>query len=106
MLSATLLHQHPALPEQRLASGQASWQVPAVSIERLLQLSSTIVLSEGEMTPVQAWDALRRDERLRDLSLERLARLREKLLGAVTCYGYVCFRFLESLGDSAKLTCI
>jgi hypothetical protein len=32
--------------------------------------------------------------------------LREKLLGAVTCYGYVCFRFLESLGDSAKLTCI
>jgi hypothetical protein len=88
--SATVLHHHPhhALIPQRSA-GKPTWQVPASSIERLLELSSSVPLQDSELTPVQVWDAVRRHEGLWELEIERLEGLKERLVREVKCYGYV-----------------
>lgn len=87
MASATLLHQNPQHHHLLSHSGQNSWQIPAVGIEKLLQLSTSIPISEGELTPVQAWDILRKRPDFVALSPARLEALTETLIKEVKCYG-------------------
>ena len=56
-------------------------------MERLLQLSTSIPISEGELTPVQAWDVLRQHPGFAGLDLARLRVLMEGLIKEVKCYG-------------------
>ncbi|KAF1348362.1 hypothetical protein EJ07DRAFT_141799 [Lizonia empirigonia] len=87
-VSATLLHHHPAPPQQRLSlSGNANWEVSALDIERLLDLSSSVPLDHGEVTPVQAWDSIRKHREFGQLEVTRLEGLKEKLMASVKCYG-------------------
>ncbi len=85
-MSASLLQYHPAQRGKRLNSPLA-WQVPNTNIERLLELSRTIPLDEGELTPVQAWDYIRRQTQYAEVEMERWERLKEKLLGRIKCHG-------------------
>ncbi|KAF2029850.1 hypothetical protein EK21DRAFT_66921, partial [Setomelanomma holmii] len=85
-VSSTLLHHHPSPSPS--PSEPATWQVPALSIERLLELSRSIPLLEGEMTPVQAWDVVQKHPEFAELEIERLEGLKERLLKGVKCYGY------------------
>lgn len=85
MLSATLLRQRPAESHQIQNSPQ-SWEVPHFGIERLLELSHNLPL-DGEVTPVQAWDYIRRNPQHFSLNLERYNTLKEKLLKHVKCHG-------------------
>ena len=87
MASTTLLHQHPQHQHSRVHSDQNNWQISASGIERLLQLSTGIPISEGELTPVQAWDVLRQHPGFAALDLARLKALTERLLKEVKCYG-------------------
>ncbi|KAF2690691.1 hypothetical protein K458DRAFT_326498 [Lentithecium fluviatile CBS 122367] len=86
MVTASMLHEHPADPGHRLHSN-ATWQVPVTGIERLLELSDTIPL-DGELTPVQAWNHIRRHPHYNGLEFERLESLKQKLLGYIKCYGF------------------
>ena len=63
--------------------------MPAIGIERLLELSESVPLDEGELTPVQAWDKLRRHPEFGSLEVERLKTLEQALLKGVKCYGWV-----------------
>jgi hypothetical protein len=66
----------------------SSWTVPAVEIERLLNLSSQLNLA-GELTPVQAWARVRSYPGFEKLNLDQLEALKEALLKEVQCYGYL-----------------
>jgi hypothetical protein len=85
MITASMLHQHPAAPSARLQPG-ATWQVPAAGIERLLELSESIPL-DGELTPVQAWNQVRKHPHYDGLEFERLEGLKQALLAHIKCYG-------------------
>jgi hypothetical protein len=87
MASATLLHQNPQHHHSHLQSIQSGWQIPATGIERLLQLSTSIPISEGELTPVQAWHVLRQHPSFSGLDLARLRALMQTLIKGVKCYG-------------------
>ena len=80
-----MLHQHPAEPSARLQPN-TTWQVPSAGIERLLELSDTIPL-DGELTPVQAWNQIRKHQHYSGLEVERLEGLKMALLAHVKCYG-------------------
>jgi hypothetical protein len=45
-------------------------------------------LQDSEVTPVQAWDYIRRQEQFAGLEAARWERLKEKLVGSVRCYGF------------------
>lgn len=66
----------------------SSWQIPAIEIDRLLDLSSQLNLL-GEVTPVQAWARLRAHPRFEKLGRDSLEGLKQALMGEVHCYGYV-----------------
>lgn len=87
MASATILHQHPQHQYSHVHSDQNNWQISALGIERLLHLSSNIPISEGELTPVQAWDVLRQHPGFPGLDLARLRVLMEGLINEVKRYG-------------------
>lgn len=87
MASATILHQHPQHQYSHVHSDQDNWHISAFGIERLLHLSSNIPISEGELTPVQAWDILRQHPDFAGLDLARLRALMESLIKEVKCYG-------------------
>lgn len=87
MASATLLQQCPQHDHTHRHPNRDDWQVPAVGIERLLQLSSRIPISNAELTPVQAWDLLRQHPHFASLDVARLGALMERLVTAVKCYG-------------------
>jgi hypothetical protein len=80
-----MLHEHPGEPSNRLQSG-STWQIPAAGIERLLELSDTIPL-EGELTPVQAWNVIRKHQHYNDMDFYRMEALKQALLAHVRCYG-------------------
>jgi hypothetical protein len=61
--------------------------MPVTGIERLLQLSENIPVSDGELTPVQAWDVLKKHPRFGGLEISRLRGLMERLIKGVKCYG-------------------
>jgi len=79
-----MLHQNPAQPSTHLQPG-ATWQAPAAGIERLLELSDTICL-DGELTPVQAWNHIRKHQHYDGLEIERLEGLKQALLAHIKCY--------------------
>lgn len=85
-----LTAQAPLLTNRLRSLKQASsWTVPAVEIERLLNLSSQLNLA-GELTPVQAWSRIRAYPGFEKLNLDRLEILKQALLQEVQCYGYAC----------------
>lgn len=84
-VSATLLHQRPRNSSYSFGS-QSDWQVSATGIERLLQLSGNIPL-DGEATPVQVWDFIRRHPKFEDLQAMRLEQLKDTLSKHLTCHG-------------------
>ncbi|RMZ72511.1 BZIP-type transcription factor [Pyrenophora seminiperda CCB06] len=86
-LSACVFHNHPSQPGQRQHSS-TPWEIPQASISTLLALSANIPLQESEVTPVQAWDYVRRQEQFAGLEVARWECLKEKLLGFVRCYGF------------------
>jgi hypothetical protein len=86
-LSACIFHTHPSPPGQRHVS-PATWEIPSASIAQLLQLSEAIPLQEGEVTPVQAWDYIRRHDQFAELDVQRWEDLKDKLVRFVRCYGF------------------
>lgn len=64
----------------------SSWQIPAVEIDRLLDLSSQLNL-QGEVTPVQAWARLRSHPAFEKLGRDNLEGLKQALMVEVQCYG-------------------
>ncbi|KAI4686955.1 uncharacterized protein J4E84_005326 [Alternaria hordeiaustralica] len=86
-VSACLFHHHPSPPGQRQFS-PSTWEVPHASIDQLLALSSYVPLQDGEVTPVQAWDYIRRQEGFAGLEAYRWDGLKEKLVALVRCYGF------------------
>jgi hypothetical protein len=71
----------------------SSWEIPAVEIDRLLNLSSQLDLL-GEVTPVQAWARLRAYPKFEKLSRDSLEALKQALMVEVHCYGYVAQKSL------------
>ncbi|OAK96584.1 hypothetical protein IQ06DRAFT_44788 [Phaeosphaeriaceae sp. SRC1lsM3a] len=90
--SHTHAHSHTHRPRPLAINShqnqQLAWQMPAVGIERLLELSASVPVPDGELTPVQAWDALRRHPEFGGLEVGRLKRLEERLVGGIKCYGF------------------
>lgn len=64
-----------------------SWQIPAIEIERLLELSAGLNLI-GELTPVQAWNRIKSYPGLLQFTdaAQRLEALKLKLKAEVRCY--------------------
>jgi hypothetical protein len=68
-------------------SVDSTWQVPAVEIDRLLELSAGLNLI-GELTPVQIWNRVRNYpgiQRFPDAP-QRLETLKHRLKAEVHCY--------------------
>ena len=99
MLQAPLLSRQPNRPQTILNSAppkaqpaavtqapQASWNVPVFEIEKLLNLSDRLSL-EGELTPVEAWQRVRRHPGFAAMTYDQLEGLRNVLLSNVKCYG-------------------
>jgi hypothetical protein len=72
----------------RTLTPSSSWQIPAIEIDRLLDLSSQLNLL-GEVTPVQAWARLTAHPRFVKLGRDNLESLKQALMVEVHCYGYV-----------------
>jgi hypothetical protein len=64
----------------------ATWTVPAVEVERLLNLSSRLSL-EGELTPIEAWQRIKQHPGFATLNRGRLQELKSVILPEVQCYG-------------------
>jgi hypothetical protein len=64
----------------------ASWTVPAVEVERLLNLSSRLSL-EGEITPIEAWQKIKQHPGFASLDRDGLEQLKTILLPEVQCLG-------------------
>lgn len=64
----------------------ATWNVPAIEVERLLNLSTRLSL-EGELTPIEAWQRIKQHPEFAKLDRERLQQLKTVLLPEVQCYG-------------------
>lgn len=64
----------------------ATWTVPAVDVERLLNLSSRLSL-EGELTPIEAWQRIKQHPGFATLDRGRLQQLKAVILPEVQCYG-------------------
>ena len=67
-------------------SPSKSWQIPAIEIERLLELSAQLNLLD-EVTPVQAWSRIRSAPGFEKLSRDTLDGLKFALMAEVQCYG-------------------
>lgn len=61
--------------------------MPTASLERLLQLSDTLGLEFGTLTPIQAWQRVKSHPRFRQLTPEKLQQLIELLSKEVKCQG-------------------
>lgn len=81
-LNAVALACAPAIIEPNEA-----WSMPTASLERLLELSSTLGLKPGTQTPVQAWQRVRSHPRFPQLTSEKLRQLVELLSKEVKCHG-------------------
>ncbi|KAL1988945.1 hypothetical protein VTN96DRAFT_6934 [Rasamsonia emersonii] len=66
---------------------ERSWDVPAVELDRLLQLSLSLDLN-GELTPVQAWNLIKTHPGFSKLTHERLEALRAAIAEKTECYGF------------------
>jgi hypothetical protein len=66
----------------------ATWEVPHASIDQLLALSGSVPLQDSEVTPVQAWDYVRRQEQFTGLEAGRWESLKLSLTSLVQCHGF------------------
>lgn len=64
------------------------WNLPESGVERLLELSDRLPL-DGEVTPVQMWNHIRRHPQFIRLKAEDLEGLKIALMQHVKCYGYI-----------------
>ena len=71
----------------RLGSNQ-HWEIPAVELDRLLNLSFNLDL-DGEVTPVQAWNRIRSHPGFRMLTPPALQALGLAIAKEISCFGYV-----------------
>jgi hypothetical protein len=67
---------------------EKSWDIPAVELDRLLQLSLGLDL-DGELTPVQAWNLIRNHHSFSKLTPDGLRALRAAMAKKTECYGLV-----------------
>lgn len=81
MASHSLLGYGPAN-----VNGAASWEVPALSVESLLNWSTTLQV-DGVLTPVQAWYRLKQHPCFPMLNETHLSQLRGLLATEAKCYG-------------------
>lgn len=82
-------------------------KMPDVSqpdLMKLLDLSHRLPTMEGEITPVMAWVAVRKEPRFQELSKEDIEALKGDLLAKVRCYGYV-YSSEPFSGDIFMLAC-
>lgn len=86
--SAPLLFRAPNIAKKSHICTTTPWEAPNTGLEQLLNLSQGLEL-DGEVTPVQAWNYIRRHPRFEGLEMERLQTLTRKLLKKVKCYGWV-----------------
>jgi hypothetical protein len=63
--------------------------IPLLDLQKLFELSTRITLPDAELTPIQAWAYITRDERFRILSEVDFEDIKQELLRKVRCYGYV-----------------
>ncbi|OBT45141.1 hypothetical protein VE00_04298 [Pseudogymnoascus sp. WSF 3629] len=84
--SAPLLCRAPNVESGSQICTTTPWEAPNAGLEKLLNLSQTLEL-DGEVTPVQAWNYIRRHPRFEGLEMERLQSLTRKLLKEVKCHG-------------------
>lgn len=89
MTSTTLLHhhQHHTFSTDQIQTSSSTWTLPESSVERLLELSSSIPLDDSEVTPVQAWDYIRCHPQYGVLDSARLEQLKKTLVLHVKCFG-------------------
>ncbi|KAL1969313.1 hypothetical protein VTN77DRAFT_9505 [Rasamsonia byssochlamydoides] len=80
-VQAALLTYAPNLDAER------SWDIPAVELDRLLQLSLALDLN-GELTPVQAWNLIKTHHGFAKLTPDGLQALRAAVAEKVECYGF------------------
>ncbi|KAL6406704.1 hypothetical protein AUP68_09507 [Ilyonectria robusta] len=79
---------HYLCPTPRHIQSPPSFQdTPAEILERLLALTPEVA-SDGEMTPIQAWNSLRKRPVFAGLQLKSLMILAERLRDAVSCHGF------------------
>lgn len=71
-----------------LESGLPFQDAPAAMLDRLLNLSP-ILSSDGEITPIQAWNYIRAQPYFGGLKPRLLMKLGDRLRVAVKCHGYV-----------------
>jgi hypothetical protein len=57
-------------------------------MDRLLALSGSVPLQDSEVTPVQAWDYIRRQEQFAGLEARRWDSLKDRLVKHVRCHGF------------------
>ena len=57
-------------------------------MDRLLALSGSVPLQDSEVTPVQAWDYIRRQEQFAGLEAGRWESLKDRLVIHVQCHGF------------------
>lgn len=81
-LNATALVYTPEIIEPNEA-----WSMPTASLERLLELSNILGLRPGTLTPIQAWQHVRRHPRFAQLTSEKFQKLVELLVKEVKCQG-------------------
>ena len=79
------LQAHPS-PYPNIPSG-STWSVPAISLQQLLQSSSSLDL-QGEVTPIQCWQRIRAHANWNLLEREGLEAMRDVLVDVVTCYDF------------------
>ncbi|KAK4944312.1 hypothetical protein LTR10_016198 [Elasticomyces elasticus] len=90
MLMSPIMSRSPPLqqttePGSGLPDG-AVWSVPSVELERLLEFADRLRL-DGEITPVEAWQAIRQHPSFPNLTREGLDSMKLMLLPEVKCYG-------------------
>ncbi|KFZ05951.1 hypothetical protein V501_07871 [Pseudogymnoascus sp. VKM F-4519 (FW-2642)] len=101
--SAPLLFRAPNIESGSQICTTTPWEAPNAGLETLLNLSQTLEL-DGEVTPVQAWNYIRRHPRFEGLEMERLQSLTRKLLKEVKCHGQaVCDEINSDVGLAPSL---
>lgn len=81
-LNAAALACAPAIIEPN-----ETWSMPTASLERLLELSNTLGLRSGTLTPIQAWQRVRSHPKFSQLTPEKLQHMVELLAKEVKCQG-------------------
>ncbi|KPI41037.1 uncharacterized protein AB675_7962 [Cyphellophora attinorum] len=90
MLSSPIMEHSPSYSLNPLKMGWprgAKWNVPAIELEKLLTFSEEIEL-EGEVTPVQVWNVVKRHPKFESMTAEKLEAFRDALLPSVKCLGF------------------